>query len=98
MKFLWSPVKSAQLLVERGISFEQVYEAIENGFLIKDEPHPDRERYPNQRIFTVILDGYACIVPYVTDNETIFLKTVFRSRKAHKQYAGVQKDGQSKAD
>jgi Domain of unknown function (DUF4258) len=70
-------VKSAQLLAERGISFEQVFEAIENGFLIKDEPHPDRERYPHQRIFTVILNGYACIVPYVTDNETIFLKTVF---------------------
>lgn len=98
MKFRWNPEKSEQLLMERGVSFEQIYEAIQNGFLIKDEPHPDRERYPHQRIFTVILNGYACIVPYVTDNETIFLKTVFHSRKANKQYAGVKKDGHSKAN
>ncbi len=98
MKMLWNPEKSEQLQMERGISFEQIYEAIENGFLIKDEPHPDRERYSHQRIFTVIINGYACIVPYVTDNETIFLKTIYPSRKANKQYTGVQNHEQSKTD
>ena len=45
-------------------------------------------KYPEQSIFVVNIEGYAHLVPYVENGETIFLKTVIPSRKATKQYLG----------
>lgn len=66
----------------RGISFEEVLSGIEQGGLLMTLDHPNRQKYPNQRIWVVRLRGYAHLVPFVESDEEIFLKTIMPSRKA----------------
>ena len=62
--------------------------AIESGGLLDELKHPNKEKYPNQLVFVVGLDGYAYLVPYVEETEYYFLKTVIPSRKATRDYLG----------
>ena len=48
--------------------------------------HPNHEKYPNQFIFVVELNAYLYCVPFIKQDEIIFLKTIFPSRKAIKAY------------
>jgi len=84
--FDWDEEKNAFLKALREISFEDVQTAIEEGRVLDEFEHPNKKRYPNQRIFIVEIDNYAYYVPYVEDEEKIFLKTIFPSRKATKKY------------
>jgi hypothetical protein len=77
---------------ELGVSFEDVLFALQSGSLLDDGPHPNRDRYPNQRLFVIRIDGYAWLVPYVENEKEIFLKTVIPSRKATKKLLGEQYD------
>lgn len=83
----WSPEKNEVLKKKRGLCFEDVETAIESGDYIGDYPHPNQERYPNQRVLIVEIDGYACIVPYVRDGSVRYLKTIYRSRKARRLFS-----------
>jgi uncharacterized DUF497 family protein len=87
--FDWNPEKNLQLIEDRGISFEAVIFFLQGDGLLDDLIHPNNEKYPGQRIFVVNIDGYVHLVPYVETAEKIFLKTVIPSRKATKQYLGV---------
>lgn len=82
--FRWNPEKNELLLRERGIGFEEVIELIGEGFLLRVLEHPNRTKYPNQRMFEIDVQGYVHLVPFVEDEEQIFLKTIFPSRKATK--------------
>jgi len=84
----WNPDKNRKLIEERGISFEEIIFSLQSGCLLDDVVHPNREKYPHQRVFVVEIDDYAYLVPYVENDEEIFLKTVVPSRKATKQYLG----------
>ena len=84
--FDWNPDKNRQLMTERGVSFEDVLFAIQSERLLDDIAHPNVEAYSHQRIFIVAIDDYAYLVPYVENDETIFLKTVIPSRKATRDY------------
>jgi hypothetical protein len=82
----WNDEKDEQLRRERGLSFEDVMSAIEDGRVLADSPHPNRTKHPNQRVLVVEIGGYACAVPYVTDAGGLFLKTIYRSRKLQQLY------------
>jgi len=82
----WNEAKNMQLRMERDISFDEVMIAIEGGNLLDVIRHPNIERYTNQKIFVVEIRNYAYLVPFVEDNEKIFLKTIIPSRKATKKY------------
>ena len=84
----WSEEKNQLLIMQRGLSFEMVLEKIENQEIIERRTHPDTKRYAHQFIFVVALDGYICYVPFVENEEEIFLKTIIPSRKLHKAYGG----------
>lgn len=84
----WSAEKNAQLIQERGVSFEEILFSLQRGGLLDDLVHPNREAYPHQRIFVVVLDVYVYLVPYVENEAEIFLKTIIPSRKATKRYLG----------
>jgi hypothetical protein len=81
--FVWNEDKALALQSDskRGhIGFEECVYALENGKMIADLPHPSAN-YPHQRIFIVDINNYAYVVPYLPDDDEVFLKTVFPSRK-----------------
>ncbi|WP_303288495.1 CopG family antitoxin [Marinobacter sp. SS8-8] len=84
----WNAEKNQQLMSERGVSFEDVLFALQSGGLLDDGLHPNRDKYPNQRLLVVRIDDYAWLVPYVENDGEIFLKTVIPSRKATKKFLG----------
>ena len=86
--FSWNDEKNASLIRERGISFEEIVFHIENGDVLDLLEHPKQDRYPNQRLFVVNVDGYAYLVPFVEDEQEVFLKTIIPSRKATRDYLG----------
>jgi uncharacterized DUF497 family protein len=81
----WSAGKNRMLNEQRGLAFEDVAAAIAKGQLIDDVPHPS-EKFPHQRMLVLKMGGYTCLVPYVQDGETKFLKTLNKSRKSHRRY------------
>jgi hypothetical protein len=82
----WSAKKNEALRGERGVSFEQMVVAIGAGGVLDVLTHPNPERYPDQRILVVAADGYAYLVPFVEEDEYLFLKTIIPSRKATREY------------
>ncbi len=85
----FSPDKNQSLIEERNVSFEDVVSAINSGKLLDTVVHPNELKYPNQKIYIVDINGYAYLVPFVrTDKGTLFLKTIFPSRKLTKKYLG----------
>ena len=54
--------------------------------------HPNKSKFPNQRIWVVKVRGYAHLVPFVEPETEIFLKTIIPSRKATKQFIGEVDD------
>lgn len=82
----WNAEKNQLLMSERGISFEDVLFALQAGRLLDDLVHPNNDKYLNQRMFVVEIDEYAWLVPYVENEDEIFLKSVIPSRKATRHY------------
>ena len=48
--------------------------------------HPNTAKYAYQRIFVIEIEDYVYLVPFVEDEECIFLKTIIPSRKAKKEF------------
>ena len=90
--FKWNPEKNEILAVERGITFEEIVHMIEAGAPVIETDHPNPEKYPNQKILIVNVEGYAYLVPYVQDKDELFLKTIIPSRKATRKYFGGKND------
>jgi uncharacterized DUF497 family protein len=84
--FGWDEDKNQKLKAERGISFEQVVFCIENDMLLDVIEHPNPEKYNKQKIYVIEINNYAYLVPFVDQNDTRFLKTIFPSRKYSKLY------------
>ena len=84
----YSLEKNEKLKSQRGISFEDVMLALESGDLLDDITHPNKEKYPNQNIFIILIrvKEYVYLIPYVEDETSIFLKTIVPSRKMTKKY------------
>ena len=82
----WNPEKNKLLKSERGVGFEDVVIRLINGNVLETLDHPDQEKYPNQRIHVLDINGYVYLVPFVEYENGIFLKTIIPSRKATKNY------------
>lgn len=77
----FSVVKSKQLKKQRGVSFEEILQTK----LIAVKENPARI---NQKILLFEFKDYIWVVPYVTRQDKIFLKTLFPSRKYTKIWQG----------
>jgi uncharacterized DUF497 family protein len=87
MKFFrWNPAKNDALKAERGLSFEGITVAVESGGLLDILDHPNKVKYPNQRVLVVTFDNYAYLVSFVEEEDHYFLKTIIPSRKAAREY------------
>ena len=84
--FRWDNEKNNLLKSTRGVCFEQVVLIMEKGDVLDTIEHPNQERYPGQKIAVLMIDTYVYLVPYVENNEEIFLKTIIPSRKATNNY------------
>lgn len=84
--YSWNPEKNEKLILERGISFEEIVLNIELGHEIEIYDHPNQDKYPGQKISAVIVEDYVYLVPFVENEDGIFLKTIIPSRKATKRH------------
>jgi len=84
--FDWDASKNEFLKQDRDVSFEDIIIAIEEGNLLDILEHHNQKRYSHQKIFVVAISGYVYLVPFVEDDEKIFLKTIIPSRNATKRY------------
>jgi len=87
MRYEWNPEKNEELKKERDISFEQIVFHLIQGDVWKIANHPDQKKYPGQKIYFVIVEGYVYLVPFVIEGEYYFLKTIIPSRKATSDYS-----------
>lgn len=87
----WNDEKNEWLKRERGVSFEDILFHLAHDGLLDVIEYPRQKQYPGQRIFIVDVEGYVCLVPFVEDDETIFLKTIIPSRKMTRRYLGENK-------
>ncbi|MBN1866359.1 DUF4258 domain-containing protein [Candidatus Sumerlaeota bacterium] len=86
--FDWGDEKNEWLRKERGVTFEDIVYHITHDGLLDIIEHPNPKAYPGQRVFIVNVEGYVFLVPFVEDDEAIFLKTAIPSRKMTRQYLG----------
>nr|VFK80147.1 MAG: Ribonuclease toxin, BrnT, of type II toxin-antitoxin system [Candidatus Kentron sp. SD] len=84
----WNSEKNERLKQERGIGFDDVVYHLTHDGLLDTIAHPNRKRYPSQRIFIINIENYVWLVPFVENDETIFLKTIVPSRKMTRLYLG----------
>ncbi len=90
--YSWNNEKNERLKQERGISFDDVLDAIDRGGLLDDYRHPNQTTYPGQHIMIVRMKEYVYLVPYIEDKEKYFFKTIVPSRKAKKKYLSKRKE------
>ncbi|HJD55589.1 MAG TPA: hypothetical protein LFW21_02895 [Rickettsia endosymbiont of Pyrocoelia pectoralis] len=87
IKFRYNHEKNAKLLLERNIGFEEIIQSINDGNLLDIKLHPNQVKYKGQQIFYVKIIDQVYAVPFVEEDEdTVFLKTLFPSRKAKKEF------------
>ena len=78
-EFRWSLLKSERLKKTRGVSFEDIV----HSKLVAVKRHPGIE---HQNILLFLHRGYIWVVPCVTNDDEVFLKTLYPSRKYTKIY------------
>ncbi len=91
----WNSDKNLQIKAERGVSFEEVLVAMSQGALLDVVEHPNKDKYPNQRMLIVRIRSYAFLVPFVETKEEIFLKTIIPSRSATRRYLPEEKKNEN---
>ncbi len=84
MNIIWDNEKNKWLMLNRGISFEEITDLILNGNIWEILENPSRK---NQQYFILEIKSYTWVVPFLlNNNDQIVLKTAFPSRKFHKKY------------
>lgn len=93
--FDWDVKKNEELKSERNVGFEDVLFSILYDGLLDIVEHPNKQKYPGQRIIIVEIEDYVYLVASVEEEKVIFLKTIIPSRKMTKKYLG-EKDEDKK--
>jgi len=73
----WNALKNIRLKLTRHVSFQEIIHAK----LLGLTDHPNRN---DQRILICEYKGYVWVVPFVSEEKGIFLKTIYPSRKFKK--------------
>ena len=82
--FLWDDSKNEILINSRGISFDEIVEAI--GLDINPLSIYKNEKYNDQYKMDVLIDAYVWVVVFEIRNDNYWLVTAFKNRKANKKY------------
>ena len=89
LNFKYNYDKNSQLLETRGIGFEEIIQAIAEGNILDIRKHPNDLKYPDQKILYVRILEEVYAVPFVEEKDCFFLKTLFPTRKARKEFIGM---------
>ncbi len=92
VRYEWDSEKNEWLKKERNISFEQIIFHLLQGDVWKISDHPDQIKYPGQKIYLVVVEGYIYLVPHIIEKEYIFLKTIIPNSKATNDYQKEQEE------
>jgi uncharacterized DUF497 family protein len=84
--YQWNTDKNKFLKENRGVTFEQIVMHVENGDVIDIIDHPNAIKYSHQRVLIIKINEYVYSVPFVEENNIMFLKTIIPSRKLTKLY------------
>jgi len=68
-RFVWGEAKNSWLKRIRGISFEEVLEALAEGGLLDTLEHPNPKRHADQKLFVVRIKEYVHLVPFEETEE-----------------------------
>ena len=82
--FDWDNEKNKKLIKERKISFEAIVSLIEGGNIISTVT--GKGKYAHQKQFIVEMNRYIYVVPFVEDDQKVFLKTIIPSRRLTKKF------------
>ena len=82
--FDWDNEKNKKLIRERKISFEAIVSLIESGNIISTVT--GKGKYVHQKQFIVEMNRYIYVVPFIEDDQKVFLKTIIPSRKLTKKF------------
>lgn len=83
-KIEWNSEKNDWLIATRGVSFEECLDLISRDKFL--DIIKNKSPYTNQKIFILRIRNYIHIVPFVEDDEKIFLKTIIPHSKLNKKY------------
>lgn len=84
--YVYNAEKNLKLLKERGIGFEDIIAILDTKKPLAVIDHPNKTKYPHQKIYVIDINGYAYLVPFERHSETVILKTIFPSRKITRSY------------
>lgn len=90
LKYIYDTDKNQRLKEERGVNFEDVILAIEQGYLLDVKAHHNPDKYSAQDILVVEINRYIYLVPCLQKGNQLILKTVYPSRKATAYYLANQ--------
>lgn len=82
--FDWENEKNKKLIKERKISFEAVVSLIESGNIVAIVAGKGKRTHQKQ--FVLEMNRYIYVVPFVEDDQKVFLKTIIPSRKLTKKF------------
>jgi len=86
MEFDFSEEKNDWLKENRGVSFDDVVDTVNNGGLLDITDNKSRN-HRNQELLVVLFNNYVYAAPFVINARGVyFLKTVYQSRKLTKKY------------
>ena len=84
-EFRYNEAKNLKLIEERGVGFEELIAEINEDNFNQSIAHPNQVKYYGQKLMYIEYSGYTYVVPYIKEDDgTIFLKTLYPSRKAKK--------------
>lgn len=84
MDIIWDQNKNEWLMINRGISFEEISDKILNNDYLEILENPTKE---GQFYFIMNIRNYTWVIPFLISRENqIVLKTAFPSSKFHKKY------------
>ncbi|HSV94575.1 MAG TPA: toxin [Spirochaetia bacterium] len=63
----WSEEKNKRLIEMRNVCFEQIFDIISSEKVIYVINHPNKHKYPNQKLMFVNINKYIYYVPFVED-------------------------------
>ena len=78
--------KNKILQKNRNITFDEIIQAISDGYGVSDVSHWNKERYANQRVMTVMVNGYAYLVPICKRWWKLLSKNYNSKQKSNHEY------------